>query len=123
MQSGLFLDIIIRQRTTVFKLFPSKDETLLIGRNTFLVLYLGFHVIDRVARLDVQGDGFAGQSLHEDLHATTEAQDKMQSGLFLDIIIRQRTTVFKLFPSKDETLLIRRNTFLVLDLGFPVIDR
>ena len=60
-------------------------------RLTLFVLNLCLDVIDGVAGLDVQGDGFASQSLHKDLHTSAEAKNKMKSGLFLDVIIRQST--------------------------------
>lgn len=35
---------------------------------TFLVLNLGFDILDGVTGLHLEGDGFAGQRFHEDLH-------------------------------------------------------
>jgi hypothetical protein len=32
-------------------------------------LNLGLHIVDGIARLHLQGDGLAGQGLHEDLHS------------------------------------------------------
>jgi len=40
------------------------------------------------------------------LATTTQAKNKMQSGLLLDVIIGQSPTVLKLLASKDEALLI-----------------
>ena len=57
-----------------------------------------------------------------DLHATTETKDEMQGGLLLDVVIAQGATILKLLASEDETLLIRRNAFLVLDLALDVVD-
>ncbi len=53
---------------------------------------------------------------------STEAENKVQSGLFLDVVVSQRATVFELLASEDEALLIRWNTFLILDLAFNHID-
>lgn len=50
------------------------------------------------------------------LCTTTQAEDEMQRGFLLDVVICECTTVLELLSSKDETLLIRRNAFLVLDL-------
>merc|ERR1719428_166892 len=122
MKSGLLLDIIIGKRTTIFQLLAGKDQTLLIWRNAFFVLDLGLDIIDRVRSFDIQGDGLTSQSLHKDLHASAEAQDEMKSGLLLDIIIGKRTTIFQLLAGKDQTLLIWRNAFFVLDLGLDIID-
>ena len=59
MQCALFLDVVIGQGAAVLKLFSGKDETLLVRRNSFLVLNLGLHILDGVLGLDLQGDGFA----------------------------------------------------------------
>lgn len=45
-----------------------KDETLLIWRNSFLVLNLGLDVVDGVAWFDFECDGFSCESFYEDLH-------------------------------------------------------
>ena len=47
----------------------------------------------------------------------------MQGRLLLNIVIRQSAPVLKLLSGKDQALLIRRNAFLVLDLGLDVINR
>ena len=41
---------------------------LLIRRNAFLILDLGFHILDGVTGLHLKGDGLPSQGLHEDLH-------------------------------------------------------
>ena len=38
-------------------------------------------------------------------------------------VIRKCPTVLELLPSKDQTLLVRRDSFLILDLGLDIIDR
>ena len=60
--------------------------------------------------------------LHEDLHTSTETEDKVQSGLLLDIVIRKSPAVFELFSSEDQTLLIGGDAFLVLDLGLDIVN-
>merc|ERR1712190_338009 len=97
MQSGLFPDVVIRRSRTVLQLFTCEDQPLLVRWNAFLVLYFFLHVVNRVAGLDIEGDRLARESLHEDLHTTTKAQYQMQSGLFLDVVIRKSTTVLQLF--------------------------
>lgn len=47
----------------------------------------------------------------------------MESALLLNIVVGEGTTVLQLFPSEDQTLLVRGNTFLVLNLSLDVIDR
>ena len=56
------------------------------------------------------------------LHPTLQTQDEMKGGLLLDVVIQQGMTIFKLLACKDEMLLIRRDLFLVLDLGFDVVN-
>ena len=67
-------DSLIGKRSAVLELFPSEDKPLLIGRNPLLVLYLGLDVVNRVRGLHLQRDGLAGQSLHENLHATPKTK-------------------------------------------------
>jgi hypothetical protein len=50
------LDVVVRKSPAIFKLLASEDESLLIGWDTLLVLDLGLDVLDRVRRLDVEGD-------------------------------------------------------------------
>ena len=75
MQGGLFLDVVVRQSTTVFQLFTGKDQTLLIRWDTFLVLDLGFDVFNGITWFNVEGDRLSRQSFDEDLHTTTKAED------------------------------------------------
>merc|ERR1711963_1377146 len=69
-----------------------------------------------------QRSASASQGLHEDLHASSETQDKMQSGLLLDVVVRQGAAILQLFACKDQPLLVRGNSFLVLDLGLHILN-
>ena len=68
MESRLLLDVVVTQSASILELLSSKDKTLLIRRNSFLVLDLGLHVVDGIGRLDIESDGLTGQSLDKDLH-------------------------------------------------------
>jgi hypothetical protein len=46
----------------------------------------------------------------------------VQGRLLLNVVVAQGATVLKLLTSEDKTLLVRRNAFLVLDLGLDVVD-
>ena len=46
----------------------------------------------------------------------------MQGGLLLDVVVGKSTTVFKLLASKDQSLLVRRNALLILDLRLNIVD-
>jgi hypothetical protein len=44
-------------------------------------------------------------------------------GLYLlDIVIRQRPAIFELLAGEDQALLVRWDTFLVLDLALDIVD-
>jgi len=122
MEGRLLLDVVIGQSTTILELLAREDQTLLVGRDAFLVLDLGFHILDGIAWLDLEGDGLPRESLDEDLHSSSQPQDEMKSGLLLDVVVGQSATVFELFSGEDETLLVGRDAFFVLDLGLDVFD-
>jgi len=67
-EGRLLLDVVISKSVTVLKLLTGEDKTLLIRRDTFLVLNLGLHVIDGISRLDLKSDSLASKSLDENLH-------------------------------------------------------
>ena len=46
----------------------------------------------------------------------------MESRLLLDVVVREGAAILQLLSSKDETLLIRGDTLLVLDLGLDVVN-
>ena len=123
MQSTFLLDVVIRQSTTIFELLTSEDEALLVWWDAFLVLDLGLDVLDGVSCLDIKGDGLASEGLDEDLHTTKKSKHQVESGLLLDVVVGKSSSIFKLFTSEDESLLIRWDSFLVLDLSLDVLDR
>jgi len=116
------LDVVVGKGATVLELLTGEDKSLLIGRNTLFVLDLSLDVVDGVGRLDLESDRLAGEGLDEDLHATTESKDEMESGLFLDVVIAEGAAVFELLTSEDEALLIGRDALLVLDLGLDIVN-
>ena len=122
MESRFLLDIVIRKSSAVLKLLASEDKSLLIGRDSFLVLDLGLDVVNGVRRLNIEGDGLASQCLDEDLHATAESENEMESAFLLDIVVGKSSAVFKLLASEDESLLIGRDSLLILDLGLDIVD-
>ena len=64
----------------------------------------------------------SSEGLHEDLHTTPQPQDQVQGGLLLDVVVCQRASILQLLASEDQTLLVRGNAFLVLDLGFDIVN-
>ena len=124
MEGGLLLDVIIRESATIFKLLAGEDQALLVRGNTLLVLDLGLNIIDGIRGFDFKGDGLAGEGLDEDLHArpTAQTQHQVESRLLLDVVVSQSATILQLLASKDQALLIRGNSFLVLNLALDVVD-
>ena len=122
MEGGLFLDVVVRKGSAVLKLLSGEDESLLIWWDTFLILDLGFDVLNGVCWLNIEGDGLTSESLDEDLHTSSKSENEMESGLFLDVVVGEGSTVFELLSSEDESLLIWWDTFLVLDLSLNVFN-
>jgi len=60
MQGGLLLDVVIAQSSSIFQLLSSKDKSLLVRWDTFLVLDLGLDVVDGVTGLNLKGDRLTG---------------------------------------------------------------
>jgi len=56
---------------------------LLVRRDAFLVLNLRLHVVDRVRRLDLQGDGLPCEGL---LHTSAKTKE-VESRLLLDVVV------------------------------------
>merc|ERR1719319_1494562 len=123
MQSRLLLDVVIGEGAPILELLTRKDQTLLLGRNALLILDLGFHILDRIVGLDIQSDGLSRQRLHEDLHrATAQTQHQMQRGLLLNVIVGEGASILELLSREDQSLLLRRDALLILDLGLHVLN-
>ena len=84
-------------------------------------LDLGFHVLNRVARLHVKRDRLAGEGLDENLHAAPQTEHQVERRLLLDVVVRQRAAVLQLLAGKDQALLVRRDALLILDLRLNLI--
>ena len=68
MESGLLLDVVVGERSSVFELLSSENESLLVRRDAFLVLDFLLHVFDGVRALNFEGDGLSSEGLDEDSH-------------------------------------------------------
>merc|ERR1719231_424483 len=121
-KGAFLLDVIIRQGSATFELLSSKDQSLLIRRNAFLVLDLCLHVFNAIRGFNFERDGLSRESLDKHLHASPESQHEVKGAFLLDVIIGQGSAIFELLASKDQSLLIRRNAFLVLDLCLHVFN-
>ena len=46
----------------------------------------------------------------------------MKGGLLLDVVVSKGPSILQLLPSKDQPLLVRRYTLLVLNFSFHVVN-
>merc|ERR1719166_839805 len=122
MEGRLLLDVVVGEGTAIFELLSSEDKSLLIGRDTFLILDLSLDVLNGIRWLDIEGDGFTSESLNEDLHTTSKSEDEMEGRFLLDVVVGESSSILELLSSEDESLLIGWNSFLVLDLGLDVLN-
>ena len=56
----LLLDVVVGEGAAVLELLAREDQALLVRGDAFLVLNLRLDVVDRIARLDLEGDGYGG---------------------------------------------------------------
>jgi len=122
MESGFFLDIVVRKCSSILKLLSSKDKSLLIWWDTFLILDFSFNVLNGVCWLNVKSNGFSSKGLDEDLHTSSKSEDQVESGFLLNVVVWKSSSIFKLLSSKDKSLLIWWNSFLILDFSFYILN-
>ncbi|GJU24564.1 serine protease SPPA, chloroplastic [Tanacetum coccineum] len=93
----LLLDVIVGKCTAIFQLLPIKDKSLLVSWDTFLVLDLSLHVINGVGTFNFRPYGLSSQ-------------------------VGKGLAVLKLLSSKDKSVQIRWDPFLILNLSFDIIN-
>merc|ERR1712121_596666 len=120
MKGRFLLDVVVRKSASILKLLSGKDQSLLVWGNAFLVLDLSLDIFNGVRWLNLQGDGLASQGLDKDLHTSSESENKMESTLLLDVIVREGSSILQLLSSKDQSLLVWGDSFLVLDLSLDI---
>jgi len=81
-----------------------------MGIAPFFVLDLGLDIVDCIGQLDLMDRSFQG--LYEDL----------DSALHLDVIVGEDVIILEQLAGADETLLVRRDVLVVLDVGLDIID-
>lgn len=75
---------VVRKGSAILKLLSGKDKSLLVGRDTLLVLNLGLDVVDSVGRLDLKGDCLSGQSGSESARTIRRCSVEVMVTLAID---------------------------------------
>merc|ERR1719503_103271 len=78
-ESGFFLDVIVRKGSSILKLLSSENKSLLVWWDSFFVLDLGLDVFNSVCWLNIEGNGLSSKSLDEDLHSSSKSKDQVES--------------------------------------------
>ncbi|EGP91975.1 uncharacterized protein MYCGRDRAFT_33513, partial [Zymoseptoria tritici IPO323] len=52
----------------------------------------------------------------------TEAEDQVEGRLFLDVVVGEGAAILELLSGEAQSLLVRWDAFLVLDLRLDVVD-
>merc|ERR1719253_594525 len=68
------------------------------------------------------GGGVVEDSARHLAVSTSESQHEVQRAFFLYVVVRERASVFELLACKNQALLIRWDSLLVLDLRLDVVD-
>merc|ERR1712062_920025 len=90
--------------------FASQSVNFAIIIHTVVFQYCQFDLL--VLMLDFFGCGVI--LLLTLLATTTKTEDQVKGRLFLDVVVTQSTTILELFAGKNQTLLVWRDTLLVL---------
>jgi len=86
-KSALLLDVVVGESAIVFKLFASENEALLIRGNSFLVLNLGFDIVNGVRAFNFESDCFASECLDKDLHSAAKSESVVVSLSSHDVLL------------------------------------
>ena len=122
MKSWFFLNVIVGEGSSVFKLLSSEDESLLIWWDSFFILDFSLDIFNGVCWLNIESNGLSSKSLNKDLHTSSKSKDQVKSWFFLDVVIWKSSSIFKLLSSKDKSLLIWWDSFFVLDLSLDIFN-
>ena len=101
MQGVVFLDVIVSESLRVIKLFSSENDSLLVLRDSFSFSNLALDGFNAVSVSDFESDGLSSESSHEDLFSSSESEYKVESRVFLDVVVVNCSAVFKSFSSEN----------------------
>lgn len=92
MQSGLFLNIIITQTSSVLQLLPCKYQPLLLWWNTFFILYLQLYHFNAIRGLYIKRNSLSCQCLDIDLHVVSYEIPHYEIVIFLYANVVERSS-------------------------------
>ena len=97
---------------------------LSLSSNLSIIIYLVELEHRKLGGLVLVGDllGLGVDLLLSLLSTTTQTEDQVQCGLLLNVIITKGAAILQLLTGENQTLLIRGDSLLVLDLGLDIID-
>ena len=122
MNGVLLLDVVVVKSPLVLKLLACEDQSLGVGWDALLVSELLLESCDSVSALDVESEGLASQSLDKDLLASPESKEEVNGALSLDVVVSELPVVLKVLASENESLLVNRDSFPVVELLLQVSD-
>lgn len=80
---GVFLlDVVVSKSPFLLELLSCKNEPLLVGRDTFLILDHLLEVSNSLACLNLASHGPSGECLYKDLHVVNDYEGKRSSRTF-----------------------------------------
>ena len=91
MESRLLLDVVVGESSTILELLSGENESLLVWRDSLLVLNLRLDVVDRVGGLDLEGDRLSGKGCRNKSQIETQNRNQVEYSLFTKICIPPRS--------------------------------
>ena len=97
--SGLFLDNVVRDGVPILQWLPSsKDKTLHFRRNAVQLLNLGLDTLNSVGGLHLEGHSGPSETLHKDRNDIS--QSEVQDALHLDVVVTEGSAIFQLLAKE-----------------------
>ena len=90
-ESRLLLDVVIGESSTILELLSGENESLLVWRDSLLVLDLRLDVVDRVGGLDLESDRLSGKGCRNKSQIETQNRNQVEYSLLTKICIPPRS--------------------------------
>ena len=58
----------------------------------------------------------------QNLVSTPQSENQVEGALFLNVVVREGSSILQLLSSKDQPLLVWGDALLVLDLGLDILN-